>query len=69
MRSHRGYAGDPGLAGRPVVGQEAVDVLGPSWPVDEVEHPADGLDHPLGVARVEVELADEVAVLVCRRKP
>ena len=62
-----------------------IDVLAGPWPVLQVEPPADGIHHELGVAGVDVELATVAAIAVgdgdprldrarempsaCRRRP
>jgi hypothetical protein len=45
-----------------MLGPQAVDVLALPRPVLPGEHPADGIDHELGVAGVKVELAEVLAV-------
>src|SRR5215472_9412529 len=54
------------LPGRPgaVAGQRAIGALAFPRPVGEVEHAADRAEHELGVADIQVELADQAAVLV-----
>jgi len=48
----------------PVVRQQAIYVLIRPRPVVAIEHPANRFDHPLCVARVQVEVADQMTVLV-----
>src|SRR5262249_15335283 len=45
-------------------GPQVIDILAGPWPVVVAEHPADGIDHELGVADVQVELAEVAAVAV-----
>src|SRR5262245_987965 len=49
-------AGELGSRGRPgaALGQQALAVLAAPRPVFQVEHPADGIDHELGVNRVQI---------------
>src|SRR5262245_11867569 len=45
-------------------GPQVIEVLAGPGPVVVVEQPADGIDHELGVAGVQVELAEVAAVAV-----
>src|SRR5215467_5511164 len=54
----------PGWGSRPIFGQHAIDILIRPSPVVAAKHPADRFNHPLSVACIEVELADQVTVLV-----
>src|SRR5262249_40157055 len=64
LRGHGSRRSLPGWVRGPIVGQHAIYILVRPPPVVAVEQVADRFDHPLSVAGVQVQLANQLTMLV-----